>query len=455
MRTLLKLIVLWVAVLFACHLLLWLIQSPGHTTPVFAVGLILAVLVVLVYRRSRYFPERLFFSTFILLLFAAHLFASLFIAEVAIPLLPYFDSDIIDSVSLAQQIVLCGLIATAVSYWFLSKRPSVIWRSKQIVSFLSAEPETIYARARLVVIGGSLFIVGALIVTDYFPLLQENPLLARVQFNTFSGHAALFSLLSKIIDVVSVSAPALVVGRKISLGSALLFGLALLSVALTASRECFLFMLVFAPACLLVRQKRNFLILLRLAPIAFLPFFLTDAYLKYGNQFEDHPAIQLAATVLPEVRDLGWTLDLWDGTRLNGRTYVGDLIPLPSAVVSFKGSSTTSSVTKQIVGIPVDAPHGGLRITGYGQAWLNFGLPGVVVFGVLLGWLVSVLEAVLAIASELSPIHFYGATAMALTPVLYLYLSGTAAIWDQVIMPVLFIWVLFRSPGRLRGYRNA
>ncbi len=404
---------------------------------------IVLILLLLLYRRSRFFPKRLKFGVFIALVMAGHLVLNTFAAKVTLGLIWGVNSSIYDSVSLAQSIVVCGFLATWISYLYFSRRPITANVLNRCVRLLSASDDLLHKRARLLCLLGSVLVLLMLLALGYMPLLRDNPLAARI--NGLSGSPLLSAALSKLIVVVSLATPVLLLGRKVSWQSVTLFLLALGTVALTASRERTFFMLLFAPASLLVFRRRNFLVLVSIAPIVFLVFFLTDSFLKAGNELEARSVTEVAGTVLPEMRDLGWTLNLWDGPALYGKTYVADLLPLPSALFPFKNEFTTAGITREAVGVRDDAPNFSLRITGYGEAWLNFGFLGVALFGVLLGWVIHSGEIFLAVASMRSPEHFYGASAVVLVPILYLYLAGTAVFWDTALLPFVVIWALFRT----------
>lgn len=452
-----ELLALGAVIYGACRALLLAESLAPSESARSAIDLVIVLLLLLLlYRRSRFFPKRLRFGVFIALVMAGHLVLNTFAAKVTLGLIWGVNSSIYDSVSLAQSIVVCGFLATWISYLYFSKRPLARATVDWFARLLPASDSALHRRVRVVSLVGSLGMFLMLLVLGYMPLLKNNPLVARL--DALGGSPLLFAVLRKLVVVVSLAAPALLLGRRLSWRSVALFVFALGTVALTANRERTFFMLLFAPACLLVLRKRSFLTLIAVAPVIFLVFFLTDSFLKAGNELEARPVAEVAGSVLPEVRDLGWTLNLWNGSALHGKTYVADLVPLPSAIFPFKDEFTVGAITREAVGAGDDAPNFSLRITGYGEAWLNFGFVGVALFGVLLGWLIHVGEVFLAVASMRSSVHFYGAAAVVLVPILYLYLAGTAVLWDTALLPFFVIWVLFRSkvaivPGKRETFR--
>jgi len=90
-------------------------------------------------------------------------------------------------------------------------------------------------------------------------------------------------------------------------------------------------------------------------------------------------------TTFAEVRDLGWVLSQWDGQYYWGLTFAAGLLPIPASVSTFKDDYVLSKLSKRIVGIPDSFPMGGLRISLFGEGLLNWGYPGVIVLGLLLG----------------------------------------------------------------------
>jgi len=89
-----------------------------------------------------------------------------------------------------------------------------------------------------------------------------------------------------------------------------------------------------------------------------------------------------------EVRDLAWTLRKHDEPYW-GRTFLAGLLPIPAAQSDFTETYHLRTITLEAIGIPLTAAHGGLRITYSGEWYLNFGWPGVLLGGILYGWMCS------------------------------------------------------------------
>jgi hypothetical protein len=104
----------------------------------------------------------------------------------------------------------------------------------------------------------------------------------------------------------------------------------------------------------------------------------------YGNNFSD-------------LRDFAWMLAFWDGEWLAGRTQLaGALGFIPAFLSPFRTEWGWGRVSVEMVGIGFrDTPglHPGLRPGAFGEPYLNFGLPGVILGGLALGYVCVRLHA--------------------------------------------------------------
>jgi hypothetical protein len=110
----------------------------------------------------------------------------------------------------------------------------------------------------------------------------------------------------------------------------------------------------------------------------------------YGNNFSD-------------LRDFAWVKSAWNGEYLLGKTQLAGLFAfVPSAVSSFRSEWNWGVVTATLVGLdPRVSP--GLRAGAFGEMYLNFGLPGVVLAGFLNGCLVRLVHNVCFAAARMLP----------------------------------------------------
>ena len=164
--------------------------------------------------------------------------------------------------------------------------------------------------------------------------------------------------------------------------------------------------------------------------------------LSRANVFEHY------GNALPELRDLAWVMSS-DLTPLWGSTFLQALSPLPSSFSEFQRSVMLRSVTLDAVGIPLDAGHGGLRITFAGECFINFGMAGVLFLGFLYGTVCSAFSQAFALSradSERSIPPVFLISSLWVLFSFWFYLGGTAA--AGVIKFVLLVMVLLCVPLR-------
>ena len=147
--------------------------------------------------------------------------------------------------------------------------------------------------------------------------------------------------------------------------------------------------------------------------------------LFYGNNFSD-------------LRDFAWVLSYWDGSYFWGRSQLAGLLGfIPSAILPFRSTWGWGHMSLEITGISVPGEitvHPGLRPSIFGEPYFNFGLPGVILAGVLLGYTIRRLhEATIAAVRGRSGLdakmHIYAAY-VALTLVFaFLNTSGFFALY--------------------------
>ena len=128
---------------------------------------------------------------------------------------------------------------------------------------------------------------------------------------------------------------------------------------------------------------------------------------------EGHPvarSIEAAFTGdnLIDVRDAAWVISRWDFDPLMGKTYLGGLVSMmPSGLFPQKKEWHLGLTGVRIVGWDPES-HFGLRITFFGESFLNFGLAGVITLGIVLGILFgTLLRAVHQAAKKRPPCLHY------------------------------------------------
>ncbi|MCX6934757.1 MAG: hypothetical protein NTZ01_00940 [Verrucomicrobia bacterium] len=88
-----------------------------------------------------------------------------------------------------------------------------------------------------------------------------------------------------------------------------------------------------------------------------------------------------------DLRDGAWVLGHWDFEPLNGTTYLGGLVAMaPSGLFPKKKEWHMGLTAVRTVGMDEES-HFGLRVTFFGESFMNFGLAGVVGMAVIMGTL--------------------------------------------------------------------
>ena len=99
----------------------------------------------------------------------------------------------------------------------------------------------------------------------------------------------------------------------------------------------------------------------------------------YGNSFSD-------------TRDFATILSFWDGHFIWGKTYLAGLIAfIPRVLSSFRDKWSYGVVTATMAGLD-PTEHPGLRIGSFGEAYLNFGLVGVILLGLFVGAITRLID---------------------------------------------------------------
>jgi hypothetical protein len=128
----------------------------------------------------------------------------------------------------------------------------------------------------------------------------------------------------------------------------------------------------------------------------------------YGNSFSD-------------IRDFALILSFWNGEHFLGLTYLAGIFAfIPRFLSPFRDTWALGVVTARMAGF-LPTEHPGLRVGMFGEAYLNFGLPGAMLLGLLSGAVLRLMDSRMKQAVKLLP-----ATSM----VPYAYL--TVGVWSSV-----------------------
>jgi hypothetical protein len=90
---------------------------------------------------------------------------------------------------------------------------------------------------------------------------------------------------------------------------------------------------------------------------------------------------------LSDIRDFAWVLTGWDDSLLLGKTYfAGFLDFIPRELMPYRDEWGFGKFTARTAGLNPDI-HAGLRPGIFGEAYFNFGICGIVLCGLLTGFL--------------------------------------------------------------------
>jgi oligosaccharide repeat unit polymerase len=96
----------------------------------------------------------------------------------------------------------------------------------------------------------------------------------------------------------------------------------------------------------------------------------------FGNTFSDF-------------RDTAWIMAGWEGQFLFGKTQLAGILSfIPSSMLPFRSEWSLGVFTTSQVGLN-SSIHPGLRPVIFGEAYFNFGIPGVIIFSLLYGYIIG------------------------------------------------------------------
>ncbi|GAB3777518.1 hypothetical protein GCM10028818_24800 [Spirosoma horti] len=105
-----------------------------------------------------------------------------------------------------------------------------------------------------------------------------------------------------------------------------------------------------------------------IAMLSFLP------EIFYGNTFSD-------------LRDFSWVLGYWNREHYWGLSYIAAFLSfIPSSIFPIRDLYGIGKITVRAAGLDIDT-HPGLRMGMFGEMYINFGIIGVVLFGILWGYI--------------------------------------------------------------------
>ena len=154
---------------------------------------------------------------------------------------------------------------------------------------------------------------------------------------------------------------------------------------------------------------------------------------------------------LIDLRDASWVFGFWDKQPLMGQTYLGGAVAMvPSGIFPQKHEWHLGLTGIRIVGWDPEK-HFGIRITFFGESYLNFGWAGVAGFAVIMGCLFGTLLRQLHLLGHKRPPCLVKNLKTVMLMQMCLPLSNTSdafTFWSMLAMlGAIWLWVEF--PVRL------
>jgi hypothetical protein len=310
---------------------------------------------------------------------------------------------------------------------------------------------------RVLLVLGSVAMFFAFWKLGFFEYLSEPakwPFMRYITSDILGGSAADEWLVNRAMDLISVSLPFILfcsVKRR-SLSGILLSILGYLALLLPLRRANLLAVtLTFLILQAIDRQDVYRVTRKVLACAAFL-YIVSQCIFLFGIFESDttpRQVLTVASTALPEVRDLGWTISLLDGESLHGVTFAQALIPLPSISSDWSSSHSLRAISTKLIGMDESGQTGGLRLTIFGEGYINFGYFGAIgagfLWGLAVGWCEKLLQAT---GRHRTDFANYAAVMCFVWICFLVYLGGTQAAATLKVGGLLVLGVAWASKYR-------
>jgi hypothetical protein len=310
---------------------------------------------------------------------------------------------------------------------------------------------------RLLLILGSAAMFFAYWRLGFFDYISEPskwPFMRYVTSDILGGTAADEWIVNRAMDLISVSLPFILFSsvKRRSTSGILLSILGYLALLLPL-RRANLLAVTLTFLILLAIERQNVYRVTRkaLAWTAFL-YIVSQCIFLFGifeSGASPKQVLTVASTALPEVRDLGWTNSLLNGETLNGMTFAQALIPLPSISSDWSSSHSLRAISTKLIGLDETRQTGGLRLTIFGEGYINFGYFGAIsagfLWGLAVGWCEKLLQAT---GKHRTDFENYAAVMCFVWICFLVYLAGTQAAATVKVGGLLVLGVAWASKYR-------
>lgn len=287
-------------------------------------------------------------------------------------------------------------------------------------------------RSRILVVVSIPLIVVGLQQLGGIPLLSDSPRQDRYLLNFTPEHRLDTFLVNRGREMIVFPAAALALSWYLSkrrVADAIIVVAAVLSCVLTATRAPVLIGVSIVTIVLLWRRRFAAVGLIGAAGLAGLVGSEIVLGADSGPSGEEWTTVERIGADVSEVRDLAWTIRKHDEPYW-GKTFLAGYLPIPAFASDFTETYHLRTVTLEAIGIPLTAAHGGLRITYSGEWYLNFGWAGVIVGGILYGWMCAAFSGLfhrLKGTAERFPVGTFAVTCAWATLSFMIYMAGSGA----------------------------
>lgn len=348
-----------------------------------------------------------------------------------------------------------GLLAAALGYaWKLQPAEPRTLSSLPVV-----DVDFVEQCFRLLLTAGALvmfFVYWRLGFLNYLTTPEKLPFLRYITSDLAGGSAADEWLANRAMDLLTVALPFLVYRtvKRPRLAGILLITLGYLALLLPLRRANLLGVL-FASLILVGIERHNVYRLTRRWILVGTGLYIFSQCLflatVVSSDFSPEGVLAVSSTALPEVRDLGWTLNRLDGERLNGITFAQALIPLPSVASDWSAKHSLRAISTKLIGVDQSGQSGGLRLTLMGEGYINFGYLGAIGASFLWGCVVAWCEQLLSLVARIhSEFMNYISVMCFVWLCLLFYLAGTQAAASLKMGALLILavaWLCKWRPG--------
>lgn len=292
------------------------------------------------------------------------------------------------------------------------------------------------------------------------PMLADDPVEARLAMVRSDAARSLYLAGSAVLPFIAGGLITLILRRPLRLMGVdgwLAGGIVLVQI-LTSNRLP-LAITLFVTASLLTIERRfpRWMLVAMLAGFLFIYAGLSGftaifrqekQLLNRGNIVQTSLEQAFLGDNLIDLRDAAWVFSHWDFKPLEGRTYLGGAAAfVPSGVFPQKKEWHLGLTGLRIVGWDT-SEHFGLRITFFGEAFLNFGPGGVMMLGVMMGGMYGPLLRRLHLSAKKRPPCLHSSLRIIILMQLFLPLSNTSdgyMLWAMAAFLIL-LWLVIDLP---------